>query len=80
MPVKVGGKGKMQEYDPATGKFGKATTTEPTRQDDEAVVTIVWHGQKVTVKGALTKSKPNVEQTEDNSVDFKKAVEQNRAK
>lgn len=44
-------------------------------QDDDAIVTIVWHGQKVVVKGALTKSEPKFDKIEDNSVDFKTAVE-----
>lgn len=78
MPLKTGGKGKMQEYDPATGKFGRGTISGEPKQDDEAVVTIVWHGQKVVVKGALSKSRPEPDKIEDNSVDFKKAVESNR--
>lgn len=78
MPLKTGGKGKMQEYDPATGKFGRGTISDEAKQSDEAVVTIVWHGQKVVVKGALSKSRPEPDKIEDNSVDFKKAVENNR--
>lgn len=78
MPMKTGGKGKMQEYDPATGKFGRGTIGDGERKDDDAVVTIVWHGQEVTVKGPLTKSRPNVEEITDKSVDFKTAVKNNR--
>lgn len=79
MPLKTGGKGKMQEYDPATGKFGRGSVAETKPEvDDEAVVTIVWRGQKVTVKGALSKEKPQPEEIKDTSVDFKKAVENNR--
>lgn len=78
MPMKTGGKGKMQEYDPATGKFGRGTVGNTDKQDDDAVVTIVWHGQKVVVKGALTKSRPEPDKIEDTSMDFKKAVEKNR--
>lgn len=68
----------MQEYDPATGKFGRGSIADKPSQDDDAVVTIVWHGQKVVVKGALTKSRTEPEKISDNSVDFKKAVENNR--
>jgi hypothetical protein len=78
MPVKVGGKGKMQEYDPATGKFGRGTGEPAKERDNDAVVTIVWHGQKVVVKGALSKYRPKPDKIEDNSVDFEKAVENNR--
>ncbi len=78
MPLKTGGKGKMQEYDPATGKFGRGSIANKPSEDDDAIVTIVWHGQKVVVKGALTKSRPEPEKISDNSVDFKKAVENNR--
>lgn len=68
----------MQEYDPATGKFGRGSIASKPSEDDDAIVTIVWHGQKVVVKGALTKSRPEPEKISDNSVDFKKAVENNR--
>lgn len=78
MPMKTGGKGKMQEYDPATGKFGRGGLNGDKREDDDAVVTIVWKGQKVTVKGPLTKYRPPVEEVSDNSTDFKTAVENNR--
>ena len=78
MPLKTGGKGKMQEYDPATGKFGRGTIGGEAKRDDDAVVTIVWHGQKVVVKGALTKSRPEPDKIEDNSKNFKEAVEANR--
>lgn len=76
MPLKTGGKGKMQEYDPATGKFGRGGVSgKPTEED--AIVTVVWKGQKVTVKGPLTKYNPPVEEVSDKSVDFKTAVENN---
>lgn len=78
MPLKTGGKGKMQEYDPKTGKFGRGDASGDTQQDEDAVVTIVWKGQKVTVKGPLTKYHPPVEEVTDKSVDFKTAVENNR--
>lgn len=85
MPVKVGGKGKMQEYDPKTGKFGRGGVDsdlgngkkeEP--KDDDAVVTIVWHGQKVIVKGALTKARPQVDEIKNVGMSFKEAVENNK--
>ena len=78
MPMKTGGKGKMQEYDPATGKFGRGGVSTNSKQDDDAIVTIVWHGQKVVVKGALSKSRPEPDKIEDNSMDFKQAVENNK--
>ena len=78
MPLKVGEKGKMQEYDPETGKFGKGTVSNDEKQDDDAIVTIVWHGQKVIVKGALQKSRVNPEKIEDNSMSFKQAVAKNK--
>lgn len=78
MPMKVGGKGKMQEYDPETGKFGRGGVSSETKQDDDAIVTIVWHGQKVTVKGALTKSRANPDKIEDRSMSFKQAVAKNK--
>ena len=31
----------MQEYDPATGKFGRGSIADKPSQDDDAVVTIV---------------------------------------
>lgn len=68
----------MQEYDPATGKFGRGTVGGETKKDDLAVVTITWHGQKVVVKGALSKSRPEPDKIEDNSMNFKEAVEANR--
>ena len=78
MPLKTGGKGKMQEYDPATGKFGRGSVPNEQKQDDDAIVTIVWHGQKVIVKGALRKSHPEPDEIKDNSMDFKQAVENNK--
>lgn len=80
MPLKTGGKGKMQEYDPNTGKFGRGGLPEKPTEQEDAVVTIVWKGQKVVVKGPLEKYRPPVEEVKDNSVDFKTAVAKNREK
>lgn len=80
MPLKTGGKGKMQEYDPATGKFGRGSVGNATPKDEDAVVTVVWKGQKITIKGPLEKYHPPVEEAKDNSTDFKTAVSKNREK
>lgn len=42
MPVKVGGKGKLQSYDPSTGKFGSGNKVHPTEVSEtkKAVVTV----------------------------------------
>lgn len=77
MPVKVGGKGKLQSYDPNTGKFGSSQTpTKETIEKKEATVTIAYGDQIVQVVGPLTKSvRNNVEKLpSDNSMSFKEAV------
>lgn len=43
MPMKIGGKGKLQSYDPNTGKFGSGMTPTQQKADlKEAVVTIAY--------------------------------------
>lgn len=77
MPVKVGGKGKLQSYDPNTGKFGSGQTpVQGEVQKKEATVTISYGDQIVQVVGPLTKSvRNNVEKLpQDNSMSFKEAV------
>lgn len=77
MPMKVGGKGKLQSYDPNTGKFGSGQTpVQGQFEKKEATVTIAYGDQIVQVVGPLTKSvKNNVEKLpEDNSMSFKEAV------
>lgn len=77
MPVKVGGKGKLQSYDPNTGKFGRGQTpTQVEVKKKEATVTIAYGDQIVQVVGPLTKSvRNNVEKLpQDNSMSFKEAV------
>ena len=77
MPVKVGGKGKLQSYDPNTGKFGSGQTPmKETIEKKEATVTIAYGDQIVQVVGPLTKSvRNNVEKLpSDNSMSFKEAV------
>ena len=48
MPMKIGGKGKLQSYDPNTGKFGSGMTPTQMKADlKEAVVTIAYGDQIV---------------------------------
>lgn len=56
--------------------LGNGKKEEP--KDDDAVVTIVWHGQKVIVKGALTKARPQVDEIKNVGMSFKEAVENNK--
>lgn len=60
MPMKVGGKGKMQSYDPATGKFGNGSLRPETQEAEAktAVVTIESNGRKYLVEGKITEVEP----------------------
>lgn len=86
MPVKTGGKGHLQSYDPNTGKFGSgAKPTEITADNALATVTIEWKGQIVQVVGKLTKSERKSEaslpkEEAPKEMSFKEAVEWNKGK
>ena len=76
MPMKIGGKGKLQSYDPNTGKFGSGMTPTQTKADlKEAVVTIAYGDQIVQITGPLQKTVRNVEKHNgDEGMSFKEAV------
>lgn len=79
MPVKVGGKGKLQSYDPSTGKFGSGNKAQPTEVSEtkKAVVTVEYNGQTIQIVGPLehVQERQLAEpMPKDNSVGFKEAV------
>lgn len=79
MPVKVGGKGKLQSYDPSTGKFGSgnAPTQTEVKETKKAVVTVEYNGQTIQIVGPLehVQERQVAERLEKpNAVGFKEAV------
>ena len=80
MPVKVGEKGKLQSYDPSTGKFGSGNKDQPTEvmETKKAVVSVEYNGQTIQIVGPLEHVQPQRSIAEpmpkDNSVGFKEAV------
>ena len=79
MPVKVGGKGKLQSYDPSTGKFGSGNKGQPTEVSEtkKAVVTVEYNGQTIQIVGPLehVQERQFAEpMPKDNSLGFKEAV------
>ena len=79
MPVKVGGKGKLQSYDPSTGKLGSGNTPTQTevKETKKAVVTVEYNGQTIQVIGPLehVQERQVAERLEKpNAVGFKEAV------
>lgn len=79
MPVKVGGKGKLQSYDPSTGKFGSgnAPTQTEVKETKKAVVTVEYNGQTIQVIGPLehVQERQVAERLEKpNAVNFKEAI------
>lgn len=79
MPVKVGGKGKLQSYDPSTGKFGSGNAQAQTevKETKKAVVSVEYNGQTIQIVGPLEHVQPRQlaePMPKDNSVGFKEAV------